>query len=104
MKQFLLCMASATLFLTASAFASNGKTPAKPKAKSKVSAPAAKKGPCTGEGYKLINGVCQAGTQVWTRSEWDSTYHYYRCYYYYSWSDGSTSQEYFIISYPGCIA
>jgi hypothetical protein len=92
-------MASAAIFLTALAQTSKAKV-----SKEQQEAPAPIAPSCTGEGYKLVNGVCEAGTQIWTRSEWDSTQHFYRCYYYYRWSDNSTSQEYFIINGAGCIA
>ncbi|PSL25459.1 hypothetical protein [Chitinophaga ginsengisoli] len=99
MKKLLFGMGSAALLLTALTYTFHSKASAEPK----VAAPAQVSAPCTGEAYKLINGVCQEGVKVWTRSEFDNVQHYYRCYYYYKWSDGSTSQEYYNINYAGCI-
>lgn len=98
MKRSLVFMASAALFLTALVYTSYSKASAEHKV-----APAPVAPPCSGEAYKLVNGVCEAGQQIWLRSEWDDVNHYYRCYYKYKWSDTTESGEYFIISYPGCI-
>jgi len=58
---------------------------------------------CTGTTKKVINGVCETAQQVWTRSEWDATNHWYRCYYVYRWSDGSQTAEAYVINGAGCV-
>ena len=56
---------------------------------------------CTGEGKKCINNSCQMGSRVYTTSTGDST-HGWTCYYYYVWSDGSTSGTYSMHSVSPC--
>ncbi|HEY1165184.1 MAG TPA: hypothetical protein VGE90_08440 [Chitinophaga sp.] len=58
---------------------------------------------CIGTTKKVINGVCETAQQIWTRSEWDATNHWYRCYYVYRWSDGSQTAEDYVINGAGCI-
>jgi hypothetical protein len=104
MKQLLFCLTAALSFHAAAA---NGPVNTDNKTKHTTShqkTTSAKRFDCTGVNKKLINGVCETGVQVWTRSEWDSVNHWYRCYYIYRWSDGSESQEYFVINGAGCIA
>lgn len=57
---------------------------------------------CTGVDKKVVNGTCETGTQVWTRSEFDDTTHWWKCYYVWRWSDGSQSQEYYEFNGAGC--
>jgi len=106
MKQLLFCVVATLSLHTAMANGPIGKhTPAN---KAKTSANSQKKeaarpGDCVGEDKKIVNGVCETGFRIWTRSEFDTVNHYYRCYYYWKWSDNSTSPEYFVINYAGCV-
>ena len=106
MKQLLFCMAAALSFHAAVASGPIGKDNTTKKVKQPASHEkgTAAKRDCVGADKKLINGVCETGVRVWTRSEWDSVNHWYRCYYVYRWSDGSQSQEYYTINGAGCIA
>jgi len=106
MKQVLFCMAAALSFYAAAANGPIGKHNPANKAKQPATqqkTKAAAPDECVGENKKLINGVCETGTRVWTRSEFDNVNHWYRCYYYWRWSDGSTSPEYYTINGAGCI-
>ncbi|HVI49149.1 MAG TPA: hypothetical protein VM802_30055 [Chitinophaga sp.] len=49
---------------------------------------------CTGEGQKLVNGICETGRKVWLPSHHAGTRWY--CYYEYVFSDGSKSRIYTI--------
>ena len=105
MKQLLFCMAATLSFYAAVANApivkdkinKNKQSTAHQKNKQ------AKPLDCVGENKKLINGVCETGVRIWTRSEFDNVNHWYRCYYYWKWSDNSTSPEYYTINGAGCI-
>lgn len=55
---------------------------------------------CTGAGYKCINEVCEAGTLVYVSSVWDGTN--WVCTFYYTFSDGSKSQNFTITSSTYC--
>jgi len=58
---------------------------------------------CTGVNKKVVNGACETGVQTWTRNEYNSTTHMWKCYYVWKWSDGTQSAEYYIESAPGCV-
>ncbi|KAA2238604.1 hypothetical protein F0L74_20485 [Chitinophaga agrisoli] len=75
---------------------------AQPSTLGKPSAPGIVKPPCSGEGQKLINGVCETGQLKYTRSVFNSTTHEWTCYYEYHFSDFTVSGEYFFMSFPGC--
>ncbi|KAA2238603.1 hypothetical protein F0L74_20480 [Chitinophaga agrisoli] len=110
MKQLLFCLAAALSFQVTFANGPVVKDNGPSKAKHAVShernavKQRIKPADCVGQDKKLINGICETGQRVWTRSEWDNVKHEYHCYYYWRWSDGSVSQEYFTINPVGCIA
>ncbi|MBC9913918.1 hypothetical protein [Chitinophaga varians] len=56
--------------------------------------------PCVGEGYKIVNGICERGTKEWTGSSHAGTRYY--CYYHYVFSDGTTSGTYTVSSNFPC--
>jgi len=62
--------------------------------------------PCTGNENKLINGNCETGIKVYTKSVlWGSDPTTYNCTYHYEWSDGSRSPvNYSEISYDDCLS
>ena len=58
---------------------------------------------CTGVDSKLINGNCETGIKVYTKSmEWGSNPTTYNCTYHYEWSDSSWSGNFNEISYEDC--
>ncbi len=57
---------------------------------------------CVGEGYRIINGVCEKGVKRWTTSSKVGTRYY--CYYTYDYSDGSSAGNYYITGNFPCIA
>ena len=105
MKQLLFCMAAALSFQAAVANGPIGKANLTNKTKQSASKKSTQAKPldCVGADKKLINGVCETAQQIWTRSEWDSASHWWRCYYVYRWSDNSQSPEYYVINGAGCI-
>jgi YD repeat-containing protein len=57
---------------------------------------------CSGEDRKMVNGVCEIGVKVYTKSIYlGGDPEAYQCYYHYEWSDGSWSNNYSEISYYG---
>ncbi|RAJ72789.1 dual-action HEIGH metallo-peptidase [Chitinophaga dinghuensis] len=56
---------------------------------------------CVGEGYKIVNGVCEKGVKRWTTSSHVGNRYY--CYYTYEFSDGSTSGNYYVTSNFPCL-
>jgi len=50
--------------------------------------------PCVGEGYAVINGVCELGYRVNVSSNYLPAWNEYECIYYFVFSDGSYSQTY----------
>lgn len=57
---------------------------------------------CTDIGYKYINGTCEMGTRV--NGGYAATYEngMWRCYYYYVWSDATTSEYYSTLQSEPC--
>ncbi|WP_298739900.1 hypothetical protein [uncultured Chitinophaga sp.] len=125
MKHLLLSMASMLLFLHASmAQTTTAATAATPQNSLAIGAPAktvstkqkalpaapqmrnpytaVNKPGCDGQDRKLVNGVCEIGQIIFSRSEWNDTTHEWKCYYYYRWSDNSTSAEYYFVNSAGC--
>lgn len=57
---------------------------------------------CTGEDKRVVNGACETGTKVYSRSV-QIGQNTYQCYYHYEWSDGFHSQDYFENSTRPCL-
>lgn len=54
--------------------------------------------------YKCVYGSCEEGIKVFTFSECpDGPQNGCECVYHYEWSDGSQSQDYYIITYNPCL-
>ena len=59
---------------------------------------------CTGDDRKMVNGVCEIGVKVYTKSMyWGGDPEQYQCVYHYEWSDGSWSTNYSEMSYEDCV-
>ncbi len=56
--------------------------------------------PCTDEGKKVVNGICEMGVKVYTGSYYDIDH--WVCIYHYEWSDSSTSDDYEEYRNDGC--
>jgi hypothetical protein len=58
---------------------------------------------CSGVDQKLVDGVCETGVKVYTKSTYLGGYPVqYQCIYHYEWSDGSWSGSYREFSYEDC--
>jgi hypothetical protein len=61
-------------------------------------------GNCTVEGNKCINGVCQAGLQIFRSTVKNIKTGLWTCVYYFKWSDNSISADYTVTSASPCNA
>lgn len=59
---------------------------------------------CTGEGRKIVNGVCQMGFKAYDGSTYNPATQNYTCTYHYEWTDGTRSIAYTEPSTVACLA